>query len=193
MRLTTGKIVIRGNAKRTCFSQNSGKDDILYGRQRSRKHISLNVGLHTDNTYTKEVNVQQKKDRAPEKPLIVFARPLPRVLILHTGGTLGMIPEESFESSVEGQTHLKHGTGGTYAKQRALKPGATTNDGRKQEVVQSRQYHRIDASPPVLMAAQTLHAGNMLNRLLSIVPELRTFGELEFLVKRSSHLSLMIC
>jgi hypothetical protein len=48
--------------------------------------------------------------------------PLPKVLVIHTGGTLGMDADLSYEVDKEGHQHLKHGTGGTYTKA-ALKPG----------------------------------------------------------------------
>lgn len=48
-------------------------------------------------------------------PLLYVTKPLPRVLLLHTGGTLGMDPEESYESSAEGDVKLKSGTGGKYS------------------------------------------------------------------------------
>ena len=44
----------------------------------------------------------------------MVTRPLPRVLILHTGGTLGMDPMASFEAEEQGELHLKAGTGGVY-------------------------------------------------------------------------------
>lgn len=48
-------------------------------------------------------------------PLLYVTRPLPRVLLLHTGGTLGMDPEESFEARTTGEVSLKSGTGGSYS------------------------------------------------------------------------------
>lgn len=51
-----------------------------------------------------------------------MTRPLPRVLLLHTGGTLGMDPDASFAPDEGGQVSLRRGTGGTY--QGGLKPGA---------------------------------------------------------------------
>jgi hypothetical protein len=50
----------------------------------------------------------------PERPLLVVTKPLPRVLILHTGGTLGMDPTASFEPGMKGVS-LRRGTGGIYA------------------------------------------------------------------------------
>lgn len=49
-----------------------------------------------------------------ESPMLMVTKPLPRVLILHTGGTLGMDPSLSYEAKDEG-LHLKPGTGGVYA------------------------------------------------------------------------------
>lgn len=51
---------------------------------------------------------------AMDSPLLVVTKPLPRVLILHTGGTLGMDPAASFQASEQG-VNLKRGTGGVYA------------------------------------------------------------------------------
>ena len=44
-------------------------------------------------------------------PLVMVPRPLPRVLIVHTGGTLGMDPVASYESDLTGQQLKK---GGAY-------------------------------------------------------------------------------
>lgn len=41
-------------------------------------------------------------------PIIMVPRALPSVLIVHTGGTLGMDPGASYEADVEGQ-RLKRG------------------------------------------------------------------------------------
>jgi hypothetical protein len=49
-----------------------------------------------------------------ERPLLVVTKPLPRVLIMHTGGTLGMDPQASYESGTKGVS-LRRGTGGVYA------------------------------------------------------------------------------
>lgn len=76
----------------------------------------------------------------PASPLIMVTKPLPRVLLIHTGGTLGMDPEASFESD-EGDLHLAEGTGGTYK--------------------------------------QGLQPGQMLGDLLSHIPELRAFANME--------------
>eukprot|EP00775_Hariotina_reticulata_P006054 gene6054-6292_t len=55
-------------------------------------------------------------------PLVMVQQPLPRVLILHTGGTLGMDVGESFEPDPDDpmNLHLKKGTGGSYG---SLVPG----------------------------------------------------------------------
>lgn len=49
-------------------------------------------------------------------------RPLPRVLVVHTGGTLGMDPGVSYSIDANGKPVLAAGTGGTYTG--ALRPGA---------------------------------------------------------------------
>ena len=49
-------------------------------------------------------------------------RPLPSVLIIHTGGTLGMDPVASFEPDVDGREKLKGG--GTFKG--TLGPGECT-------------------------------------------------------------------
>lgn len=41
--------------------------------------------------------------------MIMVPRPLPSVLIIHTGGTLGMDPVASFEPDVDGREKLKRG------------------------------------------------------------------------------------
>ncbi len=57
-------------------------------------------------------------------PLLMVSRPLPRVLCLHTGGTLGMDAEQSYEpDGVDGHVHLKPGTGGSFSPAGALRPG----------------------------------------------------------------------
>jgi L-asparaginase len=55
----------------------------------------------------------------------MLVRPMPRVLVLHTGGTLGMDASSSFDMDAEGHVRLKEGTGGRYHKpnHHALKPG----------------------------------------------------------------------
>lgn len=59
--------------------------------------------------------------------MVLIARPLPRVLLIHCGGTLGMDATESYELDLEGHMVLKPGTGGKYhqpGKSEALKPGS---------------------------------------------------------------------
>lgn len=51
-----------------------------------------------------------------------ITRPLPRVLVVHTGGTLGMDPGTSYHVDATGKPVLAAGTGGTYAG--GLRPGA---------------------------------------------------------------------
>lgn len=78
-------------------------------------------------------------------PIVLIAKPLPRVLLLHCGGTLGMDPGESYTEDLEGHVVLREGTGGRYHE-----PTAPA------------------LKPPV-----------MLSNLLTVVPELRTFAQLE--------------
>lgn len=69
------------------------------------------------------------KSKKPFKPparlglgsSIVVARALPRVLLIHTGGTLGMDPVQSYEQDAEGHSVLRSGTGGKY--ENSLRPG----------------------------------------------------------------------
>lgn len=51
----------------------------------------------------------------------MVVQPLPRVLLLHTGGTLGMDPDASYDMDGEGHMVLKPATGGRY--ERGLRPG----------------------------------------------------------------------
>ena len=48
-------------------------------------------------------------------------RPLPQVLVVHTGGTLGMDPSTSFLPDERGKSQLAPGTGGNY--EGGLRPG----------------------------------------------------------------------
>lgn len=61
-------------------------------------------------------------------PVLMVTRPLPRVLMLHTGGTLGMDPMASFEAEELGDLHLKAGTGGVYPAPNKLQPGRLLAD-----------------------------------------------------------------
>ena len=54
-------------------------------------------------------------------PLRTVTRPLPRVLVLHTGGTLGMDVSTSFVEATDGHVDLVAGTGGNYPSE--LRPG----------------------------------------------------------------------
>lgn len=49
-----------------------------------------------------------------DRQLLVVTKPLPKVLIMHTGGTLGMDPTASYEPGSKGVA-LRRGTGGVYA------------------------------------------------------------------------------
>ena len=52
-----------------------------------------------------------------------YLKPLPRVLLLHTGGTLGMDPSQSYIKEETGDVQLKEGTGGVYPASDNLQPG----------------------------------------------------------------------
>lgn len=54
---------------------------------------------------------------------VMVVKPLPRVLVLHTGGTLGMDADRSYEKEADGQIHLRQGTGGSYLSSKGLRPG----------------------------------------------------------------------
>lgn len=65
---------------------------------------------------------------APNYNLAQYIKPLPKVLLVHTGGTLGMDPGESYSEDVVGHVQLKEGTGGVYPKTDHLQPGAVLSD-----------------------------------------------------------------
>lgn len=82
------------------------------------------------------------KAKPAEAPMVLVARSLPRVLILHTGGTLGMQPSESFETdSADGHLHLVPGTGGQYEK--ALRPSGLL-DNLLNVVPELKQFAQLD-------------------------------------------------
>ncbi|CAL5222569.1 g4953 [Coccomyxa viridis] len=59
-----------------------------------------------------------------EHPVMMVSKPLPRCLLIHTGGTLGMDPSASYEpDALDGHIHLKRGTGGSFSPAAALRPG----------------------------------------------------------------------
>lgn len=68
---------------------------------------------------TKRRRLPNHQIKDSSSPILMITKPLPRVLIIHCGGTLGMDPEASYETDNEG-VHLKAGTGGSY---RGLRPG----------------------------------------------------------------------
>ena len=81
--------------------------------------------------------------RPPHRPIVYQTRPLPSVLVIHTGGTLGM-SSQALEARVDlegSPTVFKAGTGGDYTK--------------------------------------PLQPGKLLLNLVTVVPELRTFANLE--------------
>jgi L-asparaginase type I len=58
----------------------------------------------------------------PQQAVAAARRHLPRVLMVHTGGTLGMDPARSYQMDPEGHLELKQGTGGEYLP--GLQPSA---------------------------------------------------------------------
>ncbi|QDZ20787.1 asparaginase/glutaminase [Chloropicon primus] len=60
--------------------------------------------------------------------LQAYLNPLPRVLLLHTGGTLGMDPNQSYVEDSPGSVHMKEGTGGHYPAEESLQPGEVLSD-----------------------------------------------------------------
>lgn len=58
---------------------------------------------------------QRRVDVRPDEPMMFVKRPLPRVLMVHCGGTLGMDPAESYEMEESmDEVRLRQGTGGVY-------------------------------------------------------------------------------
>lgn len=85
----------------------------------------------------------------------MVSRPLPRVLILHTGGTLGMDVAASYVDTGGAHPELKQGTGGEYL------PVVAGNGGA---------------------GGGGLAPGSMLSSLLTQVPELRSLANLKLAV-----------
>ena len=70
-------------------------------------------------------NIDSGSDTDPDETaetVRTVTRPLPRVLVVHTGGTLGMDPGESYHIDASGKPVLAAGTGGKYSG--GLRPGA---------------------------------------------------------------------
>jgi L-asparaginase len=87
---------------------------------------------HIDRNFSKDVKPTSSSSRpapppslarAPADSPTIVVRHLPRVLLIHTGGTLGMQAEESYTLDSQGHLALREGTGGVYKKQEALRPG----------------------------------------------------------------------
>lgn len=102
--------------------------------------------------------------------VLMVTRPLPRVLLLHTGGTLGMDPTASFDANEgEERVHLKEGTGGVYPTTTQLQPGRMLADllatipelrtfaNLEVHVIFNKDSCRI-GPPEWLKIAKTLHA-----------------------------------
>ena len=64
----------------------------------------------------------------PNYQIQPYLKPLPRVLLLHTGGTLGMDPSQSYIKEETGDVQLKEGTGGVYPASDNLQPGEVLSD-----------------------------------------------------------------
>ncbi|DBA71360.1 TPA: hypothetical protein ACH3X2_011169 [Trebouxia sp. C0005] len=77
-------------------------------------------------TGREKVRDQKKRElqAAANGPIIMVPKPLPSVLITHTGGTLGMDPIASYEPDVDGKERLKGG--GTFKG--TLGPGDMLNN-----------------------------------------------------------------
>ncbi len=130
----------------------------------------------------KELSLPSKADRvlAPEAlrgmkltqsgPVLMVTRPLPRVLLLHTGGTLGMDPAASYDSlGGDGDVQLKEGTGGVYPTAKQLQPGRMLAD-LLATIPELRTFANLDVHvlfnkdscrigpPEWLKIAKTLHA-----------------------------------
>ena len=103
-------------------------------------------------------------------PTLMVTRPLPRVLLLHTGGTLGMDPAASYDAGdPDGDVHLKEGTGGVYPTAKQLQPGRMLAD-LLATVPELRTFANLDVHvlfnkdscrigpPEWLKMAKTLHA-----------------------------------
>ncbi|KAK3235061.1 hypothetical protein CYMTET_54719 [Cymbomonas tetramitiformis] len=90
----------------------------------------------------KKTRTATKKPESTEAqaPLLMVTKPLPRVLLLHTGGTLGMDPTASYDLK-EGDYNLKEGTGGSYKA--ALQPGQLLAD-LFTHIPELRVYANID-------------------------------------------------
>eukprot|EP01026_Neomeris_dumetosa_P010293 TRINITY_DN13836_c0_g1_i11.p1 TRINITY_DN13836_c0_g1~~TRINITY_DN13836_c0_g1_i11.p1 ORF type:complete len:476 (+),score=54.06 TRINITY_DN13836_c0_g1_i11:39-1430(+) len=79
-----------------------------------------NVDKSLDFASGEVVNEYKHEEMFQDGPIMYVTKPLPRVLLIHTGGTLGMDPGQSYESDQEG-LHLIRGTGGSYKG--SLQPG----------------------------------------------------------------------
>ncbi|GMH34131.1 hypothetical protein BSKO_01965 [Bryopsis sp. KO-2023] len=106
------------------------QDDVPSGKRRRKKSGSNGEDtksmdevqeLKMTNGHTPPVTRNRHDGEiTAEGPLLMITKPLPKVLVIHTGGTLGMDPHESYHSDQDG-VHLREGTGGTYKG--GLKPG----------------------------------------------------------------------
>jgi len=79
-------------------------------------HAAANTAVTVPNQHLTNLQLQQ------------YLKPLPRVLLIHTGGTLGMDPNQSYMDEGAGNVHLKEGTGGVYPTEDSLQPGEVLSD-----------------------------------------------------------------
>lgn len=133
-------------------------------------------------------------------PLILVARPLPRVLLVHCGGTMGMDAQASFVQDVEGHMVLKQvGLGRPLMvagghPMAAVQPNgshfAALEQGPHSSFRLWLRAQRCNLFPSVFPPtpqgtggqyhkpgkSEALRPGKMLGSLLSQVPELKSFG-----------------
>ncbi|KAL0051691.1 hypothetical protein WJX82_000327 [Trebouxia sp. C0006] len=88
--------------------------------------VSAPIQKPVVSTGRQKVRDQKKRElqAAANGPIIMVPKPLPSVLIIHTGGTLGMDPIASYEPDVDGKERLKGG--GTFKG--TLGPGDMLNN-----------------------------------------------------------------
>jgi Asparaginase, N-terminal len=95
------------------------KDDTHLVADKHDVHNMLDGGNGSgeDTPGRKRLTHKRRRDKLVDPtpaPTLMVTKPLPRVLMLHTGGTLGMDPAASYEALDTGVS-LRQGTGGVYA------------------------------------------------------------------------------
>ena len=101
----------------------------LAGRRRRRRRprtapakAATAAAATTTETLDESSSSSSSPSQQQPQPLLrTVTRPLPRVLVLHTGGTLGMDVSTSFAEAADGHVDLVAGTGGNYPA--GLRPG----------------------------------------------------------------------